>query len=115
MCVVLCASCICVALVGTNVCSPVCILYLCWWELMCVVLCASCICVVCVVLCASCVCVALMGTNVCNPVCFLYLCWWRPMCVVLLLLRLGRMCACEEQSGCKVFGFEWEEVHKLQA
>ena len=52
MCVVLCASCICVMLVGTNVCSPV----LCWWELMCVVLCASCICV------------ALVGTNVCSPV-----------------------------------------------
>ena len=62
MCVVLCASCICVALVGTNVCSPVCILYLCWWELMCVVLCASCICVV------------LVGTSVCSPVCFLCLC-----------------------------------------
>ena len=46
MCVVLCAYCICVVLVGTNVC----------------------------VLCASCVCVALMGTNLCNPVCFLYLC-----------------------------------------
>ena len=30
-------------------------------------------------------------------------------------LGLGRMCTCEEQSGCKVFGFEWEEVHKLQA
>ena len=60
MCVVLCASCICVMLVGTNVCSPV--FVLCWWELMCVVLCASCICVV------------LVGTNVCSPVCFLCLC-----------------------------------------
>ena len=29
MCVVLCASCICVVLVGTNVCSPVCFLCLC--------------------------------------------------------------------------------------
>ena len=29
MCVVLCASCVCVALMGTNVCNPVCFLYLC--------------------------------------------------------------------------------------
>ena len=29
MCVVLFESCICVVLVGTNVCSPVCLLYLC--------------------------------------------------------------------------------------
>ena len=57
MCVVLCACCICVMFVGTNVCS----LVLCRWELMCVVLCASCICVV------------LVGTNVCSPVYFLYL------------------------------------------
>ena len=29
MCIVLCASCICIVLMGTNVCSPVCFLCLC--------------------------------------------------------------------------------------
>ena len=67
----------------------------------------------CIVLCASCICFVLVGTNVCSLVCFLCLCRvGRDRCVLSCFSWGLGECVLVK---CKVSGFEWEEVHKLQA